>query len=74
MSSIIPLPTIFPDVPSSDTMDDVEFDAVIGYRLSDAIRDGGKTLCQDRGWGDGIETGCALTAARKALQEKGYIQ
>lgn len=59
--------------PASDPIIEIEFDSVIGYKLSDAIRDGSKELEHEvGGWGDGVETGCALTAARVAIERKGY--
>jgi hypothetical protein len=63
--------------PSSDTIGDpltkLEFDNVVGYKLSDAIRDGAQGVRQEiGGWGDGSESSCALTAARVAVEGKGY--
>lgn len=56
----------------SDPITEIEFDNVIGLKLSDAIREGSKNLTQEYGWGDGITNGCALTAARVAIESKGY--
>lgn len=56
----------------SDPITEIEFDNVVGFKLSDAIREGSKNLRQEYGWGDGIESGCALTAARVAIESKGY--
>lgn len=49
-----------------------EFDTVIGLTLADAIREGAKKTAQATGWGDGVETACALTAAGITVTEKGY--
>lgn len=49
-----------------------EFDQVIGITLADAIREGSQTTTQVCGWGDMKTTGCAMTAAAKLLNEKGY--
>ena len=40
--------------------------------LADAIREGSKETAQAYGWGDGIETACALTAAGMVISGKGY--
>lgn len=56
----------------SDPITEIEFDNVVGFKLSDAIREGSKSTSQVYGWGDGVETGCALTAARIAVENKGY--
>lgn len=61
-----------PRTSSPDPLTALEFDNVVGYKLSDAIRDGAKGLKQEYGWGDGVETGCALTAARVAVESRGY--
>jgi hypothetical protein len=57
---------------TSDPLIALEFDNVVGYKLSDAIRDGSKQFPQAHGWGDGVHDGCALTAARVAIEGKGY--
>lgn len=53
-------------------LEDVDFKNVIGMPLSDAIRLGSKSLDKVNGWGDGISTGCALTAAQTALHKENY--
>lgn len=58
--------------PGSDPLTALEFDNVVGFKLSDAIREGSQNMRQEYGWGDGVETGCALTAARVAIESKGY--
>lgn len=63
-------PPLTPSI--SDPITAIEFDNVVGYKLSDAIRDGSKNTTQAYGWGDGVTTGCALTAARIAVDGKGY--
>lgn len=49
-----------------------EFDSCIGMSLADAIREGCKDTVKEEGWGDGIETACALTAAGMTIKSKGY--
>lgn len=49
-----------------------EFDSIIGMKLSDLMREGSKTTTQVQGWGNMTDTACALTAAAKTLNEKGY--
>lgn len=63
-----------PDVAPVDTpLDDNDiFDAVIGMSLADAIREGAEFMPQANGWGDGTTSGCALTVAALAVQNKGY--
>lgn len=57
----------------ADPLTAIEFDAVVGYKLSDAIRDGAQKTQQEFGaWGDGLDTACALTAAQRAIDERGY--
>lgn len=57
----------------TDPITAIEFDAVVGYKLSDAIRDGAQATKQEvGGWGNGHETACALTAAQRAIDERGY--
>lgn len=44
------------------------------YSLADALREGSGLVSQVRAaWGDGIETGCALTAAKVAAKARGII-
>lgn len=72
-SPVVDAPSASPEItPGSDPLTNLEFDNVVGYKLSDAIRDGSKNLRQEYGWGDGVATGCALTAARVAIEGKGY--
>lgn len=59
-------------LPASPLTASDEFDAVIGMTLADAIREGAEFMPQARGWGDGINKGCALTVAGLALEKKGY--
>lgn len=49
-----------------------EFDTCIGLTLADAMREGSKETAQAYGWGDGVETACALTAAGIVVRNKGY--
>lgn len=67
-------PISTPNAPTSppDPITEIEFNNVIGFKLSDAIREGCKSTTQAYGWGDGVETGCALTAARVAIESMGY--
>ena len=48
----------------------------MGLKLSDAIRQGATIVPNQEfgGWGDGVETGCALTVAKKYLTKVGYTQ
>jgi hypothetical protein len=61
-----------PTLPSPSELGFDEFDSVIGMKLSDLIREGSKTTRQTMGWGNMTENACALTAAAKTLNEKGY--
>jgi hypothetical protein len=49
-----------------------EFDTCIGITLADAMREGSKETAQSQGWGNGVETACALTAAGIVIRNKGY--
>jgi hypothetical protein len=40
--------------------------------LADAIREGAEFMPQAMGWGDGVNSGCALTVAALAIEKKGY--
>jgi hypothetical protein len=44
------------------------------YTLADAIREGSKVTKQEYGWGDGVNTACALTAAALAARARGYVK
>lgn len=69
------MPNTTPDDRSIDitpqTLPD-EFDTCIGLTLADAMREGSKETAQALGWGDGVETACALTAAGIVVRNKGY--
>ena len=65
-------PKSSPSLPQIQNPGIDEFDQVIGMKLSDLIREGSQTTRQVTGWGDGNNTACALTAAAKTLNEKGY--
>lgn len=60
------------DAPCTPLSDTDVFNAVIGMSLADAIREGSEFMPQSRGWGDGNNSGCALTVAALALKGKGY--
>lgn len=64
-------PTIAPTTESEFNATD-EFNAVIGMSLADAIREGAEFMPQTIGWGDGKNSGCALTVAALAIEKKGY--
>lgn len=49
-----------------------EFATCIGLTLADAMREGSKETAQTYGWGNGVETACALTAAGIVVRNKGY--
>lgn len=68
-SKVSPAPNTLPASPLS-TQD--EFNAVIGMTLADAIREGAEFMPQAMGWGDGVNSGCALTVAALAIEKKGY--
>lgn len=55
------------------TLGEIELDVLANYTLADAIREGAGMTKQSRGWGDGIETACALTAAMTAAKARGYL-
>lgn len=75
-NQIATAPSVHPVQPDPQSPGDpitaIEFDNVVGLKLSDAIRMGSQNLRQEYGWGDGVETGCALTAARVAIEQAGY--
>ena len=58
-----------PEIPGEN---DLQFDSAVGMTLADAIREGSKETAQTYGWGDGVETACALTAAGIVVKNKGY--
>lgn len=51
---------------------DLDFDTRVGMTLADAMREGSKETAQALGWGNGVETACALTAAGIVVNRKGY--
>lgn len=55
------------------TMREIELDTLTSYTLADAIREGSEDLEQSQGWGNGRDSGCALTAAAKGAIDRGYI-
>lgn len=61
------------DTATGDPLVELELDAVVGYKLSDAIRDGAQEVPQAVGsWGDGVTNACALATAQKAIDRRGY--
>src|ERR1051326_7695177 len=48
------------------------FAGVTEMKLSDLVREGSQLFPQEYGWGDGVNTGCALTAGYVAAQKAGY--
>lgn len=52
-------------------MANAEFNIVTGVTLADALRNGLPMFPQERGWGDGIHSGCALTTAAAWLNKEG---
>jgi predicted hydrocarbon binding protein len=52
----------------------IELDVLTNYRLSDAIREGSKYSKQSRGWGDGKETACAMSAGFMAARARGFLK
>lgn len=52
----------------------IELDVLANYRLSDAIREGAQFTKQTAGWGDGMETACAMTSAFTAAKARGYLE
>lgn len=70
-------PSTMPQSPPSpseaDPITAIEFDNVVGMRLSDAIRAGAPMAGQQvRGWGDGVGSSCALMAAAVWARKNGY--
>jgi hypothetical protein len=70
-------PTTHPSTPPSnlpEELEEIEFAVVIGLTLADAIRLGSQTTEQVEGWGNLADgTACALTAAQKEIQRRGYV-
>ncbi len=72
--NLTPFPsTSSPSEVESDPVTAIEFDNVVGMKLSDAIRAGAPMAGdQERGWGDGVHSSCALMAAAVWMRKHGY--
>ena len=72
VSSQSPITTSPSDLP--EELEEIEFAVVIGLTLADAIRLGSQDTEQVEGWGNlAYGTACALTAAQKEIQRRGYV-
>lgn len=58
---------------TTPTADLDELTQVGDLTLADAIRIGSQNTRHALGWGDGVHSACALTAAWIAAKEQGYI-
>lgn len=54
-------------------LDEIGMGVLTNYTLADAIREGSKVTKQAQGWGDGLETACALTAAFTAAKARNFL-
>lgn len=61
------------DVKTIETLRELELDTLTKFTLADAIRLGAEELTPTTGYGDGVEDGCALTAAAVGAEKLGYI-